>query len=269
MRAIKNLNNNVALCVDGKNREVIAFGKGIGFNKVPNDIPLSRIDRTFYNVSPTFVSVIPEIDETVLRTAVEIVDYANTVKDNRYAPNLIFALADHIQFAVTRAKKGMRISIGLLYEIESMYPDEIEIARAALKMIQKRMGVALGREETASIAIHLIDYVNSGKEPDVPDEAELIEAYTCMIEKQLGRTIDRNGYNYTRFATHVHYLLQRIAKNEPASSGTPEFLKTLKDDYADEYACAKLLEEKIRRPLSEEELAYLILHISRLNNSGE
>ena len=69
MRAIKNLNNNVALCVDGKNREVIAFGKGIGFNKVPNDIPLSRIDRTFYNVSPTFVSVIPEIDETINRTS--------------------------------------------------------------------------------------------------------------------------------------------------------------------------------------------------------
>ncbi len=268
MRAVKNLNNNVALCIDGANREVIAFGKGIGFHKVPNDIPLSQIDRTFYNVSPTFVSVIPEIDEDVLQAAVEIVDYANTVKDNRYATNLIFALADHIQFAVKRLRKGMRISLGLLYEIENMYPDEIEIAQAALKIIQKRMGVALGKEETASIAIHLIDYINSGHEPEVNNENELIETYTQRIETQLNQTIDRKGYNYSRFATHVHYLLQRILKNEPSPSGTPDFLKTLKTDYVEEYACAKLLEDLISRPLSEDELAYLIIHINRLRNTA-
>ncbi len=31
MKVIKKINNNVALCVDNHKKELIAFGKGIGF----------------------------------------------------------------------------------------------------------------------------------------------------------------------------------------------------------------------------------------------
>lgn len=46
MKVIKNINNNVSICVDDNNREVIAFGKGIGFKKPPYELELSQIDRT-------------------------------------------------------------------------------------------------------------------------------------------------------------------------------------------------------------------------------
>lgn len=45
MKVIKNINNNVSLCLDSKNNEVIAFGKGIGFTKPPYEIPLSEMIR--------------------------------------------------------------------------------------------------------------------------------------------------------------------------------------------------------------------------------
>lgn len=35
MRVIKKINNNVALCLDSDNHELIAFGKGIGFPQIP------------------------------------------------------------------------------------------------------------------------------------------------------------------------------------------------------------------------------------------
>lgn len=35
MRVVKNINNNISLCLDSHNNEVIAFGKGIGFMKPP------------------------------------------------------------------------------------------------------------------------------------------------------------------------------------------------------------------------------------------
>ena len=35
MKVIKKINNNVALCLDGNQRELIAFGKGIGFKPIP------------------------------------------------------------------------------------------------------------------------------------------------------------------------------------------------------------------------------------------
>ena len=47
MKVIKNINNNILLCLDSRNNEVVAFGKGIGFTKPPYDVPLSKIDRTF------------------------------------------------------------------------------------------------------------------------------------------------------------------------------------------------------------------------------
>ena len=46
MKVIKNINNNISLCLDSRNNEVVAFGKGIGFTKPPYDVPLSKIDRT-------------------------------------------------------------------------------------------------------------------------------------------------------------------------------------------------------------------------------
>ena len=38
MKVIKKINNNVALCLDGNQRELIAFGKGIGFKPIPYEL---------------------------------------------------------------------------------------------------------------------------------------------------------------------------------------------------------------------------------------
>lgn len=47
MTVIKKINNNVAICRDGSQRELAAFGKGIGFPPTPYELTdLSKIDRT-------------------------------------------------------------------------------------------------------------------------------------------------------------------------------------------------------------------------------
>ena len=264
MKAIKNLNNNTAICLDQNGREVVAFGKGIGFNKTPNEIPLWKIDRTFYNVDPNYFQIIPEIDEKIIKISMKIVDHANMIKNNRYSSNLIFALADHIQFAIKRVKRGMRISIGLLYEIENSYPDEVEIAKYALKMIRDDLNIALGKEEVGSIAIHLIDYIDA---PQVNTEEELIEEYTGKIEEKLMIRVDRQDYSYKRFVAHIHYLLQRKKNGNELNKEMPEFFGDLKNRYKKEYECACLLEELIGSKHSEEEKAYILIHVNRLQNA--
>ncbi len=264
MKAIKNLNNNTAICLDANGREVVAFGKGIGFNKTPNDIPLDKIDRTFYDVSPTYFSIIPEIEERIVQTAIRIVDLANIEKDNRYGNNLVFALADHIQFAISRQKKGMRLSLGLLYEIENSYPDEVDIAKKALVIIREDLKVALGKEEIGSIAIHLIDYIKEPETMQIENEAAMLDEYTRTIEEILDIHIEREDYNYKRFASHIHYLLQRKREGNELNKEMPEFLKSLKTRYGKEYECACALQDLIREELSEEERAYIMIHVNRL-----
>ncbi len=269
MKSIKNLNNNAVLCLDGQGREVVAFGKGIGFIKAPAEIPLAKIDRTFYNVTDAYLSVIPEIDEDVMKTAIEIIDYANALRDNRYGANTVLSLADHIQFAVKRQRKGFRMSMNLLYEIENTYPEETEIARHAMKIIQKNMKTALGREEIAGIAIHLLDYMDSSQALQIQKENEQIETYTKILEEQMGVSIRRESYAYNRFVTHVHYLLQRKRSGQMMDGTIMEPLKHLKDEYAEEYALAGELRQVIGAQLSEEERMYLVIHISRLRKSEQ
>ena len=44
MKVVRNINNNVAVCLDDQGHELIAIGKGIGFKKAPYEISLDQID---------------------------------------------------------------------------------------------------------------------------------------------------------------------------------------------------------------------------------
>lgn len=66
MVVVKNINNNVSLCLDGNGKEVIVFGKGVGFLKPPSEVPLNKIERTFYNVSSHYLSILNDVPENIL-----------------------------------------------------------------------------------------------------------------------------------------------------------------------------------------------------------
>ena len=93
MKVIKKINNNVAVCLDSNNRELIAFGKGIGFPKMPYELQdLSLIDRTFYDLDSGIISLFNEIPEPVMQVAVEIVDKAKVYLHTNLSDSLIFLL---------------------------------------------------------------------------------------------------------------------------------------------------------------------------------
>jgi beta-glucoside operon transcriptional antiterminator len=61
MRVIRKINNNVAICVDGNGKELIAFGKGIGFPTIPYDLTdLRMIDCTFYNINEQYLELLKQ-----------------------------------------------------------------------------------------------------------------------------------------------------------------------------------------------------------------
>ena len=74
MKVIRNINNNVAVCLDDNNHEVIAFGKGIGFQKAPYEIALSQIERTYYNLEPHYIALLDELPEYEMKALTEEVE---------------------------------------------------------------------------------------------------------------------------------------------------------------------------------------------------
>lgn len=75
MKVIKNINNNVSLCLDNNNNEVVAFGKGIGFTKPPYEIPVSQIQRTYYDIDPVYISMINDIPIDIIEISTQIIEF--------------------------------------------------------------------------------------------------------------------------------------------------------------------------------------------------
>lgn len=100
MKILKSINNNVALCVDSDGNELVVFGKGVGFHKIADEVELSRIERTYYDVDVSYIAMINEIPEDIIKISDKIVLYARTLLENNISSNLVFTLADHIHFCI-------------------------------------------------------------------------------------------------------------------------------------------------------------------------
>lgn len=153
MKVIKKINNNAAVCLDNNGRELIAFGKGIGFPVIPYDITdLTVINRTYYGIDPAYFGLVQEIDESIFEVCASIVAMARNTIDSNLNPNVVFTLADHINFAIERIKKGIELKLPLYYELSHLYEKEVAVGQFAVKEVRKRLHVYLSEGEAYSIA---------------------------------------------------------------------------------------------------------------------
>ena len=268
MKVIRSINNNIAHCIDAKGREVVAFGKGIGFFKPEEEIPLNRINRTFYNIKDTDFGLIRQIPTVVVNTAIQIIDEVSDQLNVYYPSSKAISLADHLQFAIERKDQNIYLQGPLIHDIRMLYPDEFALAEKSLKTVEEMTGVKLPRPEAGTLALH---FINDRIQPGTParnNSDEVIEKCTEMIEKTFDLKIDRGSFNYSRFATHLDYLVRRLNKNEQIESSNREIFNQLKEDYPRSCECACLLASYIKEcsgiEPNDEEILYLVIHINRL-----
>ena len=268
MKVIKNINNNIAHCVDSKGREVIAFGKGIGFYKTDDEIPLNRINRTFYNIKDTDYGILRALPTVIINTAIYIIDHVSDKLSIDFPSSSAISLADHLQFAIERKDKNIYLEQPLLQDLYQLYPEEMEVALESLDIIEKMTGEKLPRMEAGTLAMHFIaDRINT-KERKQPNTAEITEKCTKVIENEFKIDIDRDSFNYSRFATHLDYLVRRLMEGEQIESKNSEIFEEIKNSYPDSYQCAikvcGFLAEQLDASISNEEVLYLVVHINRL-----
>ena len=269
MKVIKKINNNVALCLDGNQRELIAFGKGIGFKPIPYELTdLSVIERTYYGISPEYQGLLKEIPKEIFDVSGMLVDLAANSIDADFNRNLVITLADHINFAIDRYKKNIHIKPPYVGNLAYLHEAEYKVATQAVACINPRFGVRLPKEAAAAIALHLINAENSvAPKADFLDASTMISDVIGLIEKRENITIDRSGFNASRFITHMEYLLARIRNNETLENNNDKLFNNLKQEYRETYLCAEdvrtYLQQKTGKNLGSEEMSYLMLHIER------
>lgn len=270
MRAIKKINNNIAICIDGNGNEVVVFGKGVGFHEMPYEIKdLSLIERTFYGISSQHFGLLKEISKEVFEATSVIVEYASLHINANLNPNLIFTLADHINFAIDRYRRNINVKTPYVGDIKNLYENEYHIGEKAVLYINKKFGIHLRKDEAISIALHLI---NAERFDDIKqgqlDDEKIIDSIIDIIEKQMNIKINRNGVNCARFITHLKYLIKRLTDDVSSSSENKMMFETMKDNYPEVYKCAcnacKYLNTITNKTLNDEEIMYLMLHINRV-----
>lgn len=273
MRVIKKVNNNVAVCIDGNDKELIAFGKGIGFPAMPYELEdLSLISMTFYRIDKSFYKLMSEIPEDIFHVSAMIVEEAKNTLNCNLNPNLIVSLADHINFAIIRLKKYKVMKMLFSYDIEELYPKETELGRFAVKLIEKELGYYFPESEITNIAIH---FVNAQEE--IYDEVEGIDVESIIntvvqnVENFLSITIDKKSFKYNRFVMHLRYFIRRVQQKEQFADGNLDILEAMKVSDPKIYECTKFIGNYIDKKLGSEtnndELLYLMIHIKRIINN--
>lgn len=284
MQAIRKINNNAALCLDSAGRLLVALGAGVGFGAVPHEVDLASVEHTFYAVDAKYLALIQDLPEREFSLAARLVDAARPVLAYDLGPNVAITLADHLAFALERARQGMEIEMPLAYDVRRAYPREYELALAALGAIGQEFGVALPTCEAAGIALH---YVNAGaccaSAAEKPGEAAgtaasratsptsddaLLAGVVALVEEHMAVRIPKNTFDFARFATHIHYLLDRLREGTPFDTRNRALIASMRAQLPKEVACAediaRYLERTLATPVIEEETIYVAMHITRV-----
>lgn len=269
MKAIKKINNNVVICEDDNKKELIAFGKGLGFPPVPYEITdLSLITMTFYKMDRSYYKLLEEIPEEIFEVSALIVKKAQRTLNTTLNPNLLPGLADHINFALTRLKKFKKMKMLFSYDIEQLYPLETELGRYSVKMIQNKLFVRLPDSEITNIAMHFVNAQESSSTSSHIDTDALIQEITSEIEASFAVVIDRKGFNYNRFVMHLRYYLKRVEEKKQFVDDNSVLFHAMKEESPDIYDCAKkiaaIIDGKLDAQSTEDEMLYLMMHIGRI-----
>ncbi|WP_346844427.1 PRD domain-containing protein [uncultured Rothia sp.] len=276
MKIVHVYNNNVVLAAQDDGAQAVLIGRGLAFRKKKGQtVDLSLVEQKFVpeqSSDPTYFSaLLSEIPSEVLALATELEDYAREQLGFNISHSLVVPLADHLNYAIARARDGLVMDFPLSIEVEQLYPRELAFGRYAVTLTNQRFGVELHPAEATAFAMHLVNTQFSAE--DLGKTYRMTEIFAQIfnvIAFAYGHPIDQSHISVARFVTHLRYLFVRVESHQPTpgKSAVPAIQEAVRTSYPQADACALkvkiLLEMHIGAELSADERTYLTIHIARL-----
>jgi len=267
-------NTNVVLARDADGREVVLTGRGLGYQARPGQrVDESKVVRTFVPDDGRSADSFAAMLATISPEYVQLIDrvLAPVWAELRREPSstTVLALADHLSFAVRRVQKGVEGAFPLRAEVAHLYPRELHWAERIVEEVNDELGAALPPEEAVPLALHLVNAAfNSDNLALTYRMTGVLAQVLGMIEAVFEHPLDRDSVNVARFVTHLRYFFVRVHSDAQLRNDPVALLDAIRDSYPDAYRCARhvrdLLEMRLGSPVTEDETAYLALHIARL-----
>lgn len=274
-------NNNVVLA-KGATGEIIVTGRGIGFKAKPGQaIDKNKVVRVFVpsdGRDPDHLAeLLADIPLENIKLMTEAVAVAGLSDAASQSPTLLMALADHIGFAIQRAQQGERIEYPLLGEVLHLYKEEYEQARKMVDFVNvhlsKNSMLPLQDSEAVALTLHLVNAgFSTGDLSFTYTMTGVLQQLIAVIEESYGIKLSSDTVSVGRFITHLRYLFVRLHENTQLEGEHSAIGEAIRQTSPDAYKCAQtiasVIELRLGSSLTEDEISYLTLHVSRIADSA-
>ena len=268
----KILNNNLILVSDEKGREHIVMGRGLRFtNTVGKELVESDIEKVYVlkeENTKNYMSLLEEAPKEYVETVQEAVRLANLWSEKELNEQLFVTLFDHLIYALERYNNHIVLQNRMLWEIKQFYPKEYQVSERVLAFLNKELSIELPEEEAGNIAFHLVNAQSGQKDMgNTILGIKMQKNIFNIIQMTFQKKLNVNSMNYTRLVIHIQFFLQRLFEDKMLDDQGVMFYEHIKEKLPKELSCARqiqrYIESTIQKTITEEEIGYLAVHISR------
>lgn len=265
-------NNNVILARDELGREAVLTGRGLGFQRKPGqEVDASRVARRYVlaqnaeSVGEVMAAIPLEritLIERTFRAAAR--DLGTTVPSST-----IVAVVDHVNQAMERVAAGIVMEYPLRAEAAHLHPHELHLAERMVAELNRAQEIQLPDGEAVALALHLFTAaVGAPSTQEAVAQSRLIRQIMDLLVSTYGDDFDIESINAARFIAHLRYFLARARTNQVEDGIAVAVARVLRHDRPRAYQVAlrvkELLELRLGLTVSDDETAYLTMHVARL-----
>ena len=271
-RVIKVLNHNTIIgAKDDTDKEFLIMSKGIGFGKKIGQNVEIGANETIYSLQEPLdggnaKQIVASIEPIYLEIANEVIDEAERAF-HTIDRNILFPLADHIEYAVKRMKNKEQISNPLTDDIRILFYKEFKVADVIRPIVRKHLGVEMDMDEVGYIALHIHSAIQDEEVSQAIQIARAVRACITLVENEIGKPIDVLSLSYNRLMNHVRNMVARAMNGEELKLNMNDYM-SIKFPHAFETArsICRQVEQMLKYKLADAEIGYLAMHIERVTS---
>lgn len=273
MKVLRVFNNNIVATRTDDNKDAIAQGAGIGFQKKPGDtIDAEKIERMYYILDEHM----SKFNELFDQTPIEYFQIAEMIMEEvkkqlhvNLSNQIVIALTDHIYFAVQRQQEGVQLPNLMISEIRTMYRDEYKLALWSLNIIEQITGIRLDEDEVGYITMHIVNATMQSTTDKTTSILLFTKGVLDVIRQEFNIKLNPDQLDAARLMTHLKFLAQRIFQGESSELNEVEDMYDLlikKDDRLKNCIInvTTYIEQTFNYTLSRQEQVYLMIHLLKV-----
>ena len=269
-RISKVLNHNTVIAVSVEdNQEYLIMGKGIGFGKkVTERIEVQSTSSVYSLKETTKRGNARELAASISPEYLEIANIVLQEAEKEFESidrNILFPMADHIEYAVKRIQNHESISNPLTDDIRLLFHAEYKVACCIVPVLKNRMGIDIDEDEVGYIALHVHTAIVKEELSQAMQMAQAVRDCVSYVEQVLGKKLNIMSLSYNRLMNHIRYMVARGLKGEDIKLNMNDYMEF---KFPKEFEMARTvcdeLGKNLRCTFTEAEIGYLAMHLQRV-----